>query len=190
MLSRGLWPEFSRQYGDKADETMRELYCRGTVASSDGVTVLSFMGPSLIQWWTYGVIVYIPGFFNLVMFVTALSRSYQVGLILLATLACRDQQACRLVDCPYQRVFVKYWWCGVSRPSTFRGSTAQSSPWFSRRVCWPTRATAASEYFPMSTTLYEHPPWHGRDRHVSRCEEGLGLYRRLEQHHGQDPFTV
>jgi hypothetical protein len=85
MLSRVLWPEFSRQYGDKADETMRELYCCGTVASSCGATVLSFMGPFLIQWRTYGAIACIPGFFNLLMVVIALSRSYQVGLILLAT---------------------------------------------------------------------------------------------------------
>lgn len=85
MLSRVLWPEFSRQYGDKADETMRELYCCGTVASSGGATVLSFMGPFLIPWRTYGEIACIPGFFNLLMVVTALSRSYQVGLILLAT---------------------------------------------------------------------------------------------------------
>ncbi|MDN7183351.1 hypothetical protein M0D69_36140 [Caballeronia sp. SEWSISQ10-4 2] len=85
MLSRVLWPVFSRQYGDKADETMHEPYCCGAVASSDVATVLSFVGPSLIQWRTYGAIAYIPGFFNLVMVVAALSRSYQVGLILFAT---------------------------------------------------------------------------------------------------------
>jgi O-antigen/teichoic acid export membrane protein len=88
MLSRVLWPEFSRRFGEKDYGTMHELCRYGTlatvVASLGGAAVLYFIGPFLLHWWTHGKIVYIPGLFNILLIVTAFSGSYQVGLILLA----------------------------------------------------------------------------------------------------------
>jgi hypothetical protein len=51
------------------------------VASPSDATVLHFMGPFLMQWWTHGM-AHVKGFFNLLMIVTAFSESYQAGSIL------------------------------------------------------------------------------------------------------------
>ncbi|MFM0737521.1 lipopolysaccharide biosynthesis protein [Paraburkholderia xenovorans] len=87
MLTRVLWPEFSRRYGEGAFATMRGLYRYGTmatiVASIGGALVLYVAGPFVIKLWTHGRIAYIPHLFNILLLVTAFSGLWQVGLILL-----------------------------------------------------------------------------------------------------------
>jgi O-antigen/teichoic acid export membrane protein len=87
MLTRVLWPEFSRRYGEGAFATMRGLYRYGTmatmVASIGGTFALYLAGPFVINLWTHGQIVYIPRLFNILLLVSALSGLWQVGLILL-----------------------------------------------------------------------------------------------------------
>jgi O-antigen/teichoic acid export membrane protein len=87
MLSRVLWPEFTKRYGEGALATMRGLYRYGTLAtvtaSLGGALVLHVAGPYFISAWTHDEIAYIPQLFNILLLVTALSGFWQVGLSLL-----------------------------------------------------------------------------------------------------------
>lgn len=87
MLSRVLWPEFSRQYGRSDFGKVRELYGWGTVAavctSLCGAWLLAMFGEIVLGWWTHGKVAYDPGLFRLFVMVTACTGFWQVGMILL-----------------------------------------------------------------------------------------------------------
>ncbi|MEM5383455.1 hypothetical protein VSR68_07610 [Paraburkholderia phymatum] len=87
MLSRVLWPEFSRRYGERAYGTMQKLYRYGTfatlTASLVAALILYFASPVILSIWTHGKIAYIPTLFNILLLVTAFSGVWQIGLILL-----------------------------------------------------------------------------------------------------------
>jgi len=79
MLNQVIWPEFSRRYGEKADQTMRKRYRHGTAAPSGGATLLYFKELFLKRWEAHGKVACVPGFLNLLMIAIAFSESWQVG---------------------------------------------------------------------------------------------------------------
>lgn len=86
MLNQVIWPEFSRRYGEKADQTMRKRYRHGTAAPSGGATLLHFTESFLRRWEADGKAAWVPGLFNLLVIVIALPESCQAGLSLCAAL--------------------------------------------------------------------------------------------------------
>jgi len=86
MLNQVIWPEFSRRYGEKADQTARKRYRHGTAAPSGGATLLHFTESFLRRWEADGKVACVPGFFNLLVIVIALSESWQVRLSLCSAL--------------------------------------------------------------------------------------------------------
>ncbi|SAL19206.1 hypothetical protein AWB69_01161 [Caballeronia udeis] len=86
MLNQVIWPEFSRRYGEKADQTMRKRYRHGTAAPSGGATLLHFAESFLKRWEAHGKVACVPGFLNLLMIVIARPESCQVGLSLCVAL--------------------------------------------------------------------------------------------------------